>query len=421
MLKTAVKVKEQTWVGNAPSEWRLVGIKQVVRMISEEGAKELPYLGLESIIAHERRIAKFDSHMAHEVDSKGQFAKTGDVLFSKLRVYLAKGVLAERPYRCTSELVVLRVNNDALNAKYLLYVLTSKAFTTYLDSFSYGVKMPRISTKRIMREHVPLPSLNQQGQIVSYLDQKTEQLELSVENLKRQIELLEKYRRELIAHTVTRGLDDSAPMRDSGIDWIGQVPESWTEHSLKTMLRRVSLKNCADRRVLSVEREKGVVDRATEGSSNNHNRLPDDLSGYLAVDSGQFVMNKMKAWQGSYGVARQDGIVSPAYYVFELDAENREFFNWAIRSRAYVPFFGRDSYGIRTDQWDFKAAALRQIPFFMPPLEEQKEIAAFLEQKTTEIDTAIANIRKQIELLATYRKQLINDVVTGKIRVGELS
>ena len=220
---------------------------------------------------------------------------------------------------------------------------------------------------------------------------------------------------------MTRGLDPDAPMRDSGIEWIGAIPAAWSLQSLKTMLRRTNIKNKPERRVLSVERVKGVVDRETEGSPDNHNRLPEDLSGYLAVNSGQFVMNKMKAWRGSYGVSTLDGIVSPAYYVFDLEFVEPKFFNWAIRSAAYVPFFGRDSYGIRTDQWDFKVSALRSIPFFSPSRKEQKAIVSYLERETSVIDSTVTGIYQQIELLEQYRKQVINDAVTGKIRVGKVA
>lgn len=230
----------------------------------------------------------------------------------------------------------------------------------------------------------------------------------------------EQCKRELIAHTVTKGLNPDAPMKDSGIDWIGKIPNHWHSRSLKSLLTRKSRKGEPSWRVLSVERERGVVDRELEGSPDNNNRLPDDLSGYLVVRNGQFVMNKMKAWQGSYGVSLYDGIVSPAYYTFDLASSvDSEFFNWAIRSKAYIPFFGRDSYGIRTDQWDFKVQALRNIPLFVPPVEEQRQIVDYLVQRLKGIDGLITDLDRQVELLRRYRKQVINDVVTGKIRVSE--
>ena len=318
--------------------------------------------------------------------------------------------------------LIIEPKSPDISADFLRYRLISSDAQLEIrrESTKAGAQ-PAINQAYVKRLRVSIPVLAEQQFIVEFLNRKTAEIDSLIEKLSLQVELLEQYRRELIARTVTRGLDPDVPMRDSGISWIGEIPSAWSEDSLKSMLRRVSTKNKPERRVLSVERVNGVVDRETEGSPDNHNRLPDDLSGYLAVDRGQFAMNKMKAWRGSYGVSRLDGIVSPAYYVFELNYPNPEFFNWAIRSDAYVPFFGRDSYGIRTDQWDFKMSALRSIPFFSPPIDEQNEIVAYLERETKAIDSSAEGINRQIELLSKYRKQVINDAVNGKVRVGEVA
>ncbi|MBD3689393.1 restriction endonuclease subunit S [Nanchangia anserum] len=328
--------------------------------------------------------------------------------------------LATEPFTINQDLRALSLDNRRL-AEYILYYLTGMNDHVLRSCLKVGATVESVETKWFLDFPVPIPPQKEQDDIVKYLDSKTAEIDGLVSKLERERELLERYRRELIAHTVTRGLNPGAPTRDSGIEWIGKIPSAWREDSLKSMLRRISIRNKPERRVLSVERVNGVVDRETEGSPDNHNRLPDDLSRYLAVDRGQFVMNKMKAWRGSYGVSRLDGIVSPAYYVFALNHPNPDFFNWAIRSDAYVPFFGRDSYGIRTDQWDFKLSTLSSMPFFSPPIDEQQEIANYLDEKTSDIDSTVAGINRQIELLGRYRKQVINDAVTGKIRVGEVA
>lgn len=301
--------------------------------------------------------------------------------------------------------------------RYLYYLLIQMN----LNQYSQAAAQPGISASVIEKVRISIPShIEVQERMAAFLDAKTAEIDGVVEGLVRQRELLERYKRELIAHTVTKGLDTNAPMKDSGIEWIGKIPNRWHSRSLKSLLTRKSRKGEPSWRVLSVERERGVVDRELEGSPDNNNRLPDDLSGYLVVRNGQFVMNKMKAWQGSYGVSPYDGIVSPAYYAFDLSSSvDSEFFNWAIRSKAYIPFFGRDSYGIRTDQWDFKVQALRNIPLFVPPVEEQRQIVDYLVEQLKGIDGLIADLDRQVGLLGRYRKQVINDVVTGRVRVSE--
>lgn len=129
--------------------------------------------------------------------------------------------------------------------------------------------------------------------------------------------------------------------------------------------------------------------------------------------SGQFGMNKMKAWQGSYGISESTGIVSPAYFVFNLKGDfDLRFFHLAIRSNKYVSFFGSASDGVRVGQWDLSKTRMKNIPFIIPPKNEQTAIANFLDNKTALIDKAIAIKEKQIELLKERRQILIHRAVT---------
>lgn len=187
----------------------------------------------------------------------------------------------------------------------------------------------------------------------------------------------------------------------------------WEVKPLRAFLSPVSVRNRSDAQLLSVTREAGVIVRNTESKEENHNYIPDDLSNYKFVEKGQFVINKMKAWQGSYGVSPYDGIVSPAYFVYELDFPCKEFFSLAIRSKAYVQYFQRFSKGIRVDQWDLMPEALKLIPFAFPPLPEQKAIVAYLDAETGRIDKAIAAEEKMIALLQERREIVINEAVGG--------
>jgi len=203
--------------------------------------------------------------------------------------------------------------------------------------------------------------------------------------------------------------------KDSGVAWIGEIPEHWEIRSLRNFLSYVSIKGHGDKQLLSVTRENGVIVRNVESKEENHNFVPDDLSGYKLVEEGQFVINKMKSWQGSYGVSSYTGIVSPAYYVCNLRFENKRFFNIAIRSKSYVPFFTQYSKGIRVDQWDLSPIALKNIPFIVPPLDEQQNIVEFLDEKTAKIDTYIQEKEKEIRSLEELKQAEIVFAVTHGI------
>jgi type I restriction enzyme S subunit len=201
--------------------------------------------------------------------------------------------------------------------------------------------------------------------------------------------------------------------KDSGVGWLGEIPEHWKLVKLGQILTPVSIKNQPHLPLLSITREKGVILRSLENEEENHNYIPDDLSNYKVLGKGQFGMNKMKAWQGSYGISDYLGIVSPAYYIFELNKNIQpQYFHAAIRSNLYVSFFGSASDGVRVGQWDLSKDRMSEIPFLIPISEEQRAIAQFLDRKTALINKAIAIKEKQIELLKEHRQILIRRAVT---------
>lgn len=203
-----------------------------------------------------------------------------------------------------------------------------------------------------------------------------------------------------------------ASMNESGVPWVGDVPSHWTRTKLRTLLERVAERNRPDLPLLSVVREKGVIVRDLSNIDENHNFIPDDLTNYKRVRRGQFAMNKMKAWQGSYGVSDHEGIVSPAYFVFDLQGVEGRFFHTAIRSRAYIPFFAQASDGVRIGQWDLSDARMREIPFFVPPPAEQAGIVRFLDHSDRRIRRYIRAKQNLIKLLEEQKQATIHGAVT---------
>lgn len=198
----------------------------------------------------------------------------------------------------------------------------------------------------------------------------------------------------------------------TGIEWLPLIPCHWQLEQLRKYIRLISKKGYSDKQLLSVTREQGVIVRDTDSKEENHNYIPEDLSGYKYVEIGQLVINKMKSWQGSYGVSVYEGIVSPAYYVCDLVFPNKAFFSLALRSRNYISFFAQYSKGIRVGQWDLSPVALKSIPFFEPPLSEQEKIVSYLEDKTSKIDEVILAKEKQIKLLQELKDAEIANVIT---------
>jgi type I restriction enzyme S subunit len=211
---------------------------------------------------------------------------------------------------------------------------------------------------------------------------------------------------------VIDGLKPYPEYKDSGSRWLAKVPLHWGVHNLRTLIRSRNERNRADLPLLSVAREKGVFVRSLTDASENHNVIPEDLSNYKVARTGNLVINKMKAWQGSMGIAPCDGIVSPAYYVYDLAIANRTFGQALLRSKPYVAHFGQASDGVRVGQWDLSISGMRQIPVLVPPPKEQAAIVRYLDHALLRLDKAIRAKRKIISLLREQKQAIIHRAVT---------
>lgn len=199
--------------------------------------------------------------------------------------------------------------------------------------------------------------------------------------------------------------------KDSGIAWIGDIPGCWEIDKLKYHLKRNEPRNPGEVVVLSLYRELGVIPK--DSRDDNHNVTSEDTSKYKYVRPGNFVINKMKAWQGSVAVSEYEGVVSPAYFVYEFTDASffKRYFHYLLRS-CYKDEFMRLSGGIRVGQWDLPAEALENTPVLIPPIDKQQRIADFLDAKCAEIDALTADIQAQIDTLEQYKRSVITETVT---------
>lgn len=306
-----------------------------------------------------------------------------------------------------------------MNYRFMAYVFDSAAFRVQVQTEVKGVKVFSISQGVLKPTFVWFPPRPEQDAIAAFLDEKCAKVDEAVRIKEEQIALLRERRQILIQEAVTRGLNPDAPMKDSGIDWVGPIPAHWAVVRLGACLRTVSARNRPDLPLLSITRELGVIKRDIDDQESNHNFIPDDLGNYKVLRAGQFGMNKMKAWQGSYGISPITGIVSPAYFTFDLaEGINPQFFNVAVRTRLYVSYFYQASDGVRIGQWDLSRERMKQIPFVVPSYDEQRRIVQFAAEQAEKINAAIAIKEQQVSALEEYRASLINAAVTGKIKVA---
>lgn len=201
-------------------------------------------------------------------------------------------------------------------------------------------------------------------------------------------------------------------MRESGVGYLGEIPVHWDTERIKNHLRFSPDKNPGDAMILSLYREHGIVPK--DSRDDNHNVTSEDTSNYRYVRVGDFVVNKMKAWQGSMGVSDYEGAVSPAYYVyrFTTDAFDKKYLHYLLRSKCYADEFRRLSGGIRIGQWDLPKVGFETTYVAVPPKSEQTAIAEAIYVQLNKVDTLITNVQTQIEKLQAYKQSLITEVVT---------
>ena len=201
-------------------------------------------------------------------------------------------------------------------------------------------------------------------------------------------------------------------MKDSGVEWLGEVPEAWDVQPLWVHFRRTKKTGFPDETLLSAYRDHGVVPKNSR--SDNHNVESVDLNGYQLVEDRDLVVNKMKAWQGSLSISKIRGIVSPAYYVFSPESASVSggYIHNLLRCLPYVLSYSLISKGVRVGQWDLQPELFRKTPVLVPPMKEQLEIASYLDQETSQIDALISKKEQLIEKLLERRQALITQVVT---------
>jgi len=314
----------------------------------------------------------------------------------------------------TTELHVLAPDPSRLDSRFLYYITASADFRLKGEAAMSGAAGQKRVPEDYVRDYrITLPSLEQQRAIAAYLERETARLDMLAANYRQLIERLGEKRRTLIARAVTRGLDLDAPMKDSGIEWLGQVPAHWEVRRLGTLFKEVDKRGISDLPLLNVSINTGVSER--EFSSDRIEYVASDLTTQKVARKGDIVFNKMRMWQGAVGVAPVDGLVSPDYVVARPTKElSLDYYETLLGAPIMSAEFARHSNGIVWDRlrlyWDgFKES---YVPY--PPIDEQRSIADYIHNKTVEISELIAAAQQAQSLLNERRGVLIAEVVAGK-------
>lgn len=407
------------WLGQIPTHWEMLKAKYMFQKNKREvqdGDKVITCFRDGQVTLRENRRTTGFTESITEIGYQG--IRKGDLVIHQMDAFAGAIGVSDADGKGTSVYHCCTPKGEYLTY-YYAHVIREMALKGYIQSLYRGIRERSSDFNYVTFGNclLPVPSPSEQRQIVAYLDYKSNKINERICQRERELQTLSELKQAEIATVVIRGLDPNVPMKESGIEWIGQIPAHWEVTQLRKYLRLFSDKGHPDMDLLSVTREQGVIVRDITSKEENHNFIPDDLSGYKLIQKGQFAINKMKAWQGSYGVSKYKGIVSPAYYTCELNNIDTEYFDVAIRSQAYIGFFTKYSKGIRSGQWDLSPDALKSIPFVEPPIVEQRAIVSYITEISEKIDSYITKLKEEINYLQEYKQRLISDVVTGKVDV----
>lgn len=206
-----------------------------------------------------------------------------------------------------------------------------------------------------------------------------------------------------------------ADYQDSGVEWLGEIPSHWEIIPVGRLFTRLKRTGFPNQELLSVYRDYGVIPKSSR--DDNNNKPSEDLGQYQLVKPNDLVMNKMKAWQGSIAISEYEGIVSPAYFVYQplknlFVKAFPKYVHYLLRNPRYIAQYLRRSKGIRINQWDLDPEEFQRIELVLPPKSEQDQIFKFLDHEIAQIDTLIAKQEQLIELLKEKRQAVISHAVT---------
>ena len=291
--------------------------------------------------------------------------------------------------------------------------------------------MQRMSRTQLIKVSIPQPSLSEQQRIASFLDKKCAEVDEMITLQEKIIEELKAYKQSVITEAVTKGLNPNVPMKESGIEWIGQIPAHWEVEPLKYNFKRRSEKNnpiiTTERLSLSIG--KGVT--LYSEKTTNLDRFKEDFTQYQLAYPNDIVLNCMNMIVGAVGLSRYLGCVSPVYYVIYSSKQSivAEYYSYLVNIliiRGVYYSFGKGIYAIERGEGRVNTCRLKvsyedfgrfDIP--IPPSEEQKNIVRYISDKCTEIDNLISIKQQKIEHLKEYKKSIIYEYVTGKKEVED--
>ena len=430
VMKRYPKYKESgvDWIGKIPEHWETLRIKRAVQLRNERRndlPEGWPYIGLEDVESESGKYAPTQNASRQSDDSMVGVFRTGDVLYGKLRPYLRKAIVAAQDGVCSTEFLVLSEGRAA--ASWVQRWLLTPEVTQEIEAGCDGAKMPRADWEHVGSIPMPLPAAAEQIAISSVLDRATARIDTLIEKKARFVELLKEKRQALIAHVVTKGLDPKVNIKDSGVEWIGRVPEHWYVKRLKYMLTS-PLKYGANEAAELDDPDMPRFVRITDIDENDSLRnetfksLPAAVAREYLLREGDLLFARSGATAGKTFLYRSNwGVCAYAGYLIrarlDFNVVHPEFVRYFTASASYWQWLS--AVFIQATIQNVSAEKYANLVITQPALVEQRAIVSFLNRETHKIDLLARKVQRSIAILKERRAALITAAVTGQIDLRE--
>ena len=360
-------------------------------------------------------------HKPAESLEKYQLVEPGDFVMNNQQAWRGSVGVSKHRGIVSPAYLVFSLDKSRLLPEYASYMFRDKSYVEkyMLSSLSVGDIQRQIKWNHLRKITIHLPSKEEQQALVKYLDHETPRIDALIEKKTRFIELLKEKRQAIVTQAVTKGLSSSAPMVDSGVEWLGLVPAHWKIMRCSNFLFEIKRKNdlMQSENYLSLMANKGIIPYAEKGDVGN--KKPEDLSKCKLVEVGDFVINSMNYSIGSYGRSNHRGICSPVYVILRhrINVVESDYVDLILSNSSFQQYAQSFGTGIldhrRAIGWD----EIKKISVAVPPIEEQIEISRKIHRETKKINSLIKKTEESISLLIEHRSALIAAAVTGKIDV----
>lgn len=408
------------WLGEIPEHWgvtRNFGLFDERKEINQPDMELLAVTIKKGVIKQSEITTKKDS--SNEDKSKYKVVRQGDLAYNKMRMW--QGAIGESLYDgIVSPAYIILNTRNKLYSRYFHYLYRTGKFIQEANRHSYGLcdDMNSLRYEDFKTIYSPIPPEEDAIRILEFLDQKNAEIDAAIAKKQQLIQLLNEQKAILINRAVTKGLNPDVKMKDSGVEWIGEIPEHWEIKRAKYIFNLIDERsNTGQEELLSVSHVTGVTPRSEK---NINMFMAEDYTGSKICRENDLIFNIMWAWMGALGVSDRLGIISPSYGVYRqklTDTFNAWFLENLLRSVEYIAEYNRRSTGLHSSRLRLYPDMFFDMEIGFPRKEEQDAIELQVKKQSDDINIALQSVEKEIDTLQELKQTLITHATTGKIKV----